>query len=139
MLTVDLPTEVQFEAAARGQTGRRYPYGDTFDAARSNTFESHIRRTTPVGIFNNATPDGAFDLTGNAYTWTLSVYDQAQFPYPYQADDGRENIRSAARRVLRGGSWSNVDFSARASFRLFNNPVNRSRSRGFRVCRPPSK
>ncbi|MGH9845802.1 MAG: NACHT domain-containing protein, partial [Blastocatellia bacterium] len=47
-----LPTEAEFEAAARGGKGRAFPYGKKFDASRSNTFESHIRRTTPVGIFD---------------------------------------------------------------------------------------
>ena len=42
--------------------------GQSFDVARGNAFESHIRRTTPVGIFDNSTPEGAYDLTGNAYT-----------------------------------------------------------------------
>ncbi|NBO65533.1 MAG: TIR domain-containing protein, partial [Acidobacteria bacterium] len=61
-----LPTEVEFEAAARGKEGREYPYGSEFDPDRCNTFESHIRKTTPVGIIDNATPEGAYDLSGNA-------------------------------------------------------------------------
>ncbi len=134
---IQLPTEAQFEAAARGTEGREYPYGSPFDAARSNTFESHIRRTTPIGIFDNATPEGAFDLTGNAYTWTTSLYDQEQFPYPYRVEDGRENISSSARRVLRGGSWYDDDYDARAAARLSSNPINRLNNGGFRlVCLP---
>ncbi|MFN0109421.1 MAG: SUMF1/EgtB/PvdO family nonheme iron enzyme, partial [Blastocatellia bacterium] len=105
-----LPTEAEFEAAARGKKGRQFPYGSKFDSTRCNTFESHIRRTTPIGVFDNATPEGkdegAFDLSGNAYTWTLSVYDQEKFPYPYRSDDGREELAATGvRRVLRGGSW----------------------------------
>jgi formylglycine-generating enzyme required for sulfatase activity len=140
--TFRLPTEVEFEAAARGKRGRIYPYGKQFDAARSNTFESHIRRTTPVGIFDNATPEGAFDLSGNAYTWTLSIYDQQQFPYPYHNDDEREDIRATGvRRVLRGGSWFDHYVHARAAFRVNNVPAVRNYNFGFRVCRvgrPPS-
>ncbi|MCB9076504.1 MAG: SUMF1/EgtB/PvdO family nonheme iron enzyme [Anaerolineaceae bacterium] len=137
--TFDLPSEVQFEAAARGLMGRAYPYGDAFEVSRSNTFESHLRRTTPVGIFDNATPEGAFDLSGNAYTWTTTIYNQEQFPYPYRADDSREDIRSIARRVVRGGSWFNVHGFARASFRFNGLPDFRDGSFGFRVCRPPSQ
>jgi formylglycine-generating enzyme required for sulfatase activity len=133
-----LPTETQFEAAARGKTGRLFPYGSTFDASRGNTFESHIRRTTPVGIFENATPEGVFDLSGNAYTWTTSIYDQEQFPYPYRADDGRENIRSDTRRVLRGGAWNDYPVFARAVIRLNHYPYLRLNGCGFRVVRPPS-
>ena len=113
-----LPTEAEFEAAARGKKGRQFPYGNEFDSARCNTFESHIRRTTPIGVFDNATPEGVFDLSGNAYTWTLSIYDQDRFKYPYRSDDGREDISATGvRRVLRGGSWINYLLVARAVFR----------------------
>jgi formylglycine-generating enzyme required for sulfatase activity len=127
-----LPTEVEFEAAARGPEGRAYAYGPVFDAARSNTFESHIRRTTPVGLFANATPEGAFDLSGNVLNWTTTSYDPEQFPYPYQADE-RENAHADARRVLRGGSWSGPQGSARAAFRSGGNPLFRDGYVGFRV------
>lgn len=136
---IQLPTEVQFEVAARGKDGRLYPYGMTFDHARSNTFESHIRRTTPVGIFDNATPEGVFDLTGNAYTWTSSIYDQKRFGYPYRAEDGHEDLDdSIYLRVLRGESWRYFRGDARAVFRGGNLPRFRSRHSGFRVVRAPS-
>ncbi len=118
-----------------------FPYGKTFDAARCNTFESHIRRTTPVGVFDNATPEGAFDLSGNACTWTLSIYDQDKFPYPYRSDDGREDILATdVRRVLRGGSWGYDQLGARAVFRDLIHAAYRYSYTGFRVvcCRPPS-
>ncbi len=140
-LVYRLPTEAEFEAAARGKKGRQFPYGKTFDSARCNTFESHIRRTTPVGVFDNTTPEGAFDLSGNAYTWTTSIYDQEKFPYPYRSDDGREDISaSGVKRVLRGGSWFVSLGSARAVYRDFSHPANRYGLIGFRLvsCRPPS-
>jgi len=136
-----LPTEAEFEAAARGKKGRQFPYGKTFDRDRCNTFESHIRRTTPVGVFDNATPEGAVDLSGNAYTWTLSIYDQERFPYPYRNDDGREDIlATGVRRVLRGGSWSSNQLYARAVSRNGYVPGSRYDGLGFRVVvfRPPS-
>ena len=131
---IDLPSEAQFEAAARGKSGRMYPYGMRFDVSKGNTFESHIRRTTPVGIFGNGTPEGIMDLSGNAYTWTLSVYDQEQFAYPYRADDGRENIRSSGKRVLRGGSFDSLQDLARSVYRYFNDPGSDGSYYGFRVC-----
>lgn len=112
-----LPTEVEFEAAARGKKGRMFPYGKTFEVSRGNTFESHIRRSTPVGIFDNATPEGAFDLSGNVYTWTLSIYDQERFRYPYQSDEREDVDETGVRRVLRGGSWDDFHDYARAVYR----------------------
>lgn len=136
-----LPTEAEFEAAARGKKGRQFPYGNKFDSGRCNTFESHIRRTTPVGVFDNATPEGAYDLSGNAWTWTTSIYDQDQFRYPYRSDDGREDISATGvKRVLRGGSWDYNPSFARAVYRYSNLPAFRDLNIGFRVvlCRPPS-
>ena len=100
-----LPTEAEWEAAARGREGRRYAYGDTFDAAHANTFETHIRRTTPIGVFpDGETPGtGLVDMTGNTWDWTSSLYR----PYRYDASDGREDpLTGDAKRVLRGGSWN---------------------------------
>jgi formylglycine-generating enzyme required for sulfatase activity len=102
-------------------------------------FESHIRRTTPVGIFDNATPEGAFDLSGNVYTWTTSIYDEDRFPYPYRADDGREDSADAARRVVRGGSWHLSESYARAVSRVGDHPVGRDNFIGFRVVASPMK
>ena len=129
-----LPIEAEFEAAARGKEGRQFPYGETFESARCNTFESHLRRSTPVGIFDNATPEKAFDLSGNVYTWTLSLYDKATFPYPYQANDGREDVnRTDVLRVLRGGSWNYSRDYARAAARDHYSPYYRDFDVGFRV------
>ena len=133
-----LPSEAQFEAAARGKAGRVYPYGEVFEVSKSNTFESHLRRPTPIGIFDNATPEGIFDLSGNAYTWTNSIYDPEQFSYPYQPEDGRENIRSSGRRVLRGGSFGLNRANARSSDRSSLDPSNVNYNYGFRLVVAPS-
>ena len=130
-----LPTEVEWEAAARGKSGRAFAYGDRFDASRCNAFETHVRRTTPVDVFpGGRTPEGVADLTGNVWEWTSSVYQ----PYPYLATDGREDSSSEARRVLRGGSWFiNADL-ARAASRYDDTPGSRDDLIGFRVvCSSP--
>ncbi|MFN8001953.1 MAG: SUMF1/EgtB/PvdO family nonheme iron enzyme [Acidobacteriota bacterium] len=129
-----LPTEAEFEAAARGKKGRLYPYGNEFDASRCNTREGHVGRTTPVGIFANATPEGVFDLSGNADTWTLSIFEN----YPYRSNDGREELVSDENRVLRGGSWFSLQVDARAVSRNDGRPADRLNDFGFRVlCSRP--
>ena len=130
-----LPTEAEWEAAARGRTGRRHAYGDAFDASRCNAFETHVRRTTPVGVFpGGETPEGLVDMTGNTWDWTGSLYQ----PYPYVTADGREDPAGDARRVVRGGSWYVDPAFARAAYRNDFAPVDRDNNIGFRLfCASP--
>jgi len=130
-----LPSEAEWEAAARRRDGRRYAYGDTFDAKLCNAFESHIRRTTPVGVFpGGETLEGLIDLTGNTWDWTGSKYQ----PYPYDAADGREDPAGVARRVVRGGAWNGFQSHARAAFRGDRAPGYRDSGIGFRLaCSSP--
>jgi formylglycine-generating enzyme required for sulfatase activity len=145
-----LPTEVEYEAAASGEEGREYCYGKEFDFSRCNTFESHIRRPTPVGIFDNRTAEGAYDLTGNVWTWTTTINDQEKYRYPYRAEDGREDAEAggggdegeagsksvrAANRVVRGGGWLNDAVGCRSAIRNGGGPGRRSDDLGFRLSR----
>jgi len=133
---VRLPTEYEWEKAARGREGRLYPYAGEFDAAKGNTDETGIGQTSAVGIFpQGASPYGVMDMSGNVWEWCLSNYDKPVL------DVRKENLRTEKTRVLRGGSWiDNQDF-ARAVYRGFNRPATRDFSVGFRVVvwRPPSQ
>jgi formylglycine-generating enzyme required for sulfatase activity len=131
--TFRLPTEAEWEAVARGVHRRRYAFGDDFDAARYNTFETHVRHTTPIGVFpGGQTPEGLVDMTGNTWDWTSSLYTS----YPYDAADGRETPSpSGARRVVRGGSWGSGQAFARASYRLDDASGDRYDFLGLRVAR----
>jgi formylglycine-generating enzyme required for sulfatase activity len=130
--TFRLPTEAEWEAAAGGRQCRRFAFGDDFDASRCNTFETHIRHTTPIDVFpEGETPEGVVDMTGNSLDWTSSLYQ----PYPYQAEDGREDATAAARRVVRGGSWGVAEGFARARYRHGANPAVRIYLLGLRVVR----
>ena len=97
-----LPTEVEWEIAAKGNHNVSYPYGNEFDPLKTNTYESHIRRTNPIGVFiKDMSPFGCSEMSGNVLEWTSSAYQT----YPYQANDGRENTNIENDRILRGGSW----------------------------------
>ncbi|MBC6934741.1 MAG: hypothetical protein DWB42_02770 [Chloroflexi bacterium] len=126
---ITLPTEQQWQRAAQGDDGREYPWGSTFDAKRCNTSEGDIGRTTRVTAYpDGASPYGVVDMAGNVWEWCLTDYDTG-------ADDVN---KSAKRRVLRGGSFINEQFSAAASSRGRNFPLNRNDSYGLRVvlCAP---
>jgi len=126
-----LPTEVEWEAAVRGQDGRRYPWGKRFDPARANTLEGQVQGTTPVGMYpGGVSPFGVWDGAGNVWEWTSSIFRQ----YPYQPDDDREDEASSDNRILRGGSWFSDKGHCRCAFRDVTIPDLYSHYVGFRVA-----
>ena len=96
-----LPREPEWEFAARGLEGRRYPWGQAApDSARAR-FGRGWMETLPVGSSRaGATPDGILNMGGNVHEWVSSLYR----PYPYRANDGREDAESDDARVTRGGA-----------------------------------
>jgi len=147
---VCLPSEADWEKAARGglppargavrgESTRRWPWGDKWADGWANTEEAGIGSTSAVGAFPaGASPCEALDMAGNVWEWTTSRWGRTtvyrpDYCYPYVRADGREEFDGPDLRVLRGGSWVDLRRLARCACRVRNNPGSYIGNVGFRV------
>ena len=128
-----LPTEAQWEKAARGTDARKYPWGDESPNSNLVNYGKIKGDTTAVGSYpRGVSPYGAMDMAGNVWEWVLDWYG----PYDAAETNNPQGPGTGDYRVLRGGGWYDVSWDIRSALRNFNFPTFTYAMEGFRCVLP---
>jgi formylglycine-generating enzyme required for sulfatase activity len=127
-----LPTEAEWQRAARGLSGRRHAWGGAPPDSSHGNFGGTVGHATPVGLYPaGATPEGIHDMSGNVWEWTNDRYR----PYGVRSQSNPISLALAYQRVACGGAWNNSDMELRAACRGREHPLTTRRALGFRCAR----
>ncbi|MGB0387157.1 MAG: formylglycine-generating enzyme family protein [Ardenticatenaceae bacterium] len=131
-----LPTEAQWEKAAGGTDGRKWPWGNQRPDNTLVNFNRNVGDTTPVGNYPaGASPYGAYDMAGNVWEWVFDEYGSNY--YASSPSDNPVGPSSAKTKILRGGPWYHSAPYIRVRDRVQNFAINRDQLRGFRCASSP--